>query len=83
MFAKFNVDIIQGKIDYANLSDLLVKNLNESRSLSDKKKLNAEDNAKLAQLKIAADELGRKLAAADNANAEALKRLRYGACVGE
>jgi hypothetical protein len=54
-----------------------------SRALSDKKKLSVEDNAKIAQLKIAAEELGRKLAAADNANAEALRRLRSGECVAE
>lgn len=76
-----NLDFLQGKIDAANLSGLLVKNVIQSKALAEKRTLTAIERETKDDLQRAANDLARKVAAAENATAEALKKIRNGECV--
>lgn len=76
-----NLDFLQGKIDIANLSGLLVKNLVQSKALAEKRTLTTIERETKDDLQRAADDIARKVATAENATAEALKKIRNGECV--
>jgi hypothetical protein len=76
-----NIGFIQGRMDSGSLSQILVENLRESASLDMKQTLTAEETLKRNQLRTAASDIGRKIADADGATAQALSKLKSGDCV--
>jgi len=77
-----NVDFIQGKMDYASLSQLMVQNLEESGPLDNKTPLTPLETIKKNKLKETASEITRKLAEADALSAKALTKLK-GGCIDD
>jgi hypothetical protein len=77
-----NRDFLQGRMDSANLSQMLVENIQETNPLSQKPSLTPDEQSRLSRLKVAADDITRKLAAADNTTTQAADRLRSGGCGG-
>lgn len=75
-----NMNFIQGKMDSSSLSQLMLDNLKASAAL-EKTGLTPEEIVKSNQLKLAATEIARKLADADNATAKALDKLKSGDCL--
>ena len=77
---RHNVIMIEGRMDAANLSQLLVQNLEETVALEGKGPLTGSEAVKHTQLKAAAVQIGQKLADANNKVAEALEKLKTGEC---
>jgi hypothetical protein len=75
-----NVDFIQGKIDAASLSQLLIQNYDQTKGITNKGVLTQDEKQKRAQLDTAAQEISRKLALAQDASTQALDKLRKGGC---
>jgi hypothetical protein len=78
-----NMAIIQGKMDSASLSQLMVQNLQESMSLEGKQNLTPAEMLKQSQLKTGLNDISRKLADADTTTAKALNKLVSGECLSE
>ena len=70
---------MQGRIEAASLSQLMVQNIQE-KSLLSAKEISTEDKASQLRLELAGSEIARQLAAAENSSAEALNRLSSGVC---
>jgi hypothetical protein len=75
-----NMAFVQGRMDSASLSQLMLDNLKESVTL-EKATLTSDEVLKRNQLKAGANEIARKLADADNATAQALNKLKSGDCI--
>jgi hypothetical protein len=75
-----NMASLQGRMNSASLQQLLVENTQETFSLN-KPVLTPEEMVKLSKLKVAAPEIARKLADAENDIAKALTKLQSGECV--
>jgi hypothetical protein len=78
-----NLTAIQGRMDYASLSQLMIQNFEETASLEGKPSLTAAETVKRNQLKTAANEISRKLAEAETAISQGLNKLRSGECILE
>jgi hypothetical protein len=74
-----NIDFIQSRMDSASLSQLAVDNVKESATL-EKPNLTPDEIVKRNQLKAVGESIARKLADAENASAQALKKLKSGDC---
>jgi len=84
-----NMTFLQGRMDSASLSQLMVENLKESSVLEraalnpDKSSVSSDDVGKRSQLRVAGTEIARKLVEAEQLTAQALNRLRTGDCTGQ
>jgi hypothetical protein len=75
-----NMNFIQGRMEVASLSELMVQNIGETTSLDSKQSLTADEKIRRGKLQVGAGEITRKLAAAENASAQALNKLQAGNC---
>ena len=75
-----NVDFIQGKIDAASLSQLLIQNLEQTNVIASKTTLTSEEIQKRIQLETGTKDISRQLALAQDASTQALDKLRKGGC---
>jgi hypothetical protein len=75
-----NMNFIQGRMEVANLSDLMVQNITETTSLDSKPSLSADEKIRRGKLQVGAGEITRKLTAAETATAQALNNLQAGSC---
>jgi hypothetical protein len=74
-----NVAFLQGRMDSASLSQLMVENIKERAAL-EKPNLSQDEIVKRTQLTTTAPDIARRIADADNATAKALERLKAGGC---
>ena len=78
-----NMTFVQGKMDSASLSQLMLDNIKESAALDNKRTLSADEGVKRNQLKTGAAEIARKLADAQTATAKAMSKLTSGNCIAD
>ena len=67
--------------DSTSLSQLMLQNLEESALLESRSTLTAAEILKRNQLRLGANDIGRKLAGADDLTARALNKLKSGDCI--
>jgi hypothetical protein len=75
-----NIDFVQGQMDSGNLSQMAVQNFQEVNPLLQKPALNLDEQTKLGRLKVATDDITRKLTTAHSTMTQAANRLRSGGC---
>lgn len=78
-----NMEFLQGQMDSNNLSQMLMKNMQEQHRIRTTTPEGSPDRVALIQLDIAAKDLAQKNSMANKMKTDALKVLKSGKCNGE